>query len=120
MLGSLLSFYKRFDSEKKYPVPYASAVITVIFGMSCIAAMQTLNKQGANVGTAIDWITSYRKGFPLLILVYLTHTFLISRNDYWRKLLDDFERMGSTFRISANVLTISIFAGTFAWQFFTY
>ena len=118
MFASLLSFYRRFESVKNYPVAYASAVITVILSTLLIALSYFAVRKGIDIGVDLTWSRTMSIGLPVSIAFYLSHAVLVSKNDYWRKLLVDFDSESSTFRLWASLSTIVAVGGSMFWMLF--
>ena len=118
VFASFLSFYRRFESQENYPVAYASAGITVILSTLLIATAFFVSRRDFHLGVDLSWSTSFSVGLAVSIVFYFCHIYFVSKSDYWRKLLVDFDSERPAFKILANLSTITLFGGAMSWLFF--
>lgn len=119
--SSIMAIYRdTFKETRDFPVAYASAVVTVIFGFFWIAFSYLLVRIEVWPNTWIDFpnfvLHNKMGAFVVLIIFYVCHCIYFVRKDRWKAILVEFDELTANQRLFSYVYLLVLSTSSVLWM----
>ena len=121
LFSSIMAFYRdTFKETRGFPVAYASAVVTVIFGFIWIAFSNLLIRNDIWPDAWInipDFSVNNKTGaFGVLVVFYLCHCIYFVRKEKWKSILAEFDELNASHRRFTYVCLVALSISSVFWM----